>query len=109
MRLLLDENFPATIAADFVKVGFEILTVYSLGWVGTKNGLLLKRAPSVCDVFVTLDKSLPFQHNIAALTIGIVVVKAHSNRRTDLIPLIEKVFDAAKTVKSGQVTQVQAD
>jgi predicted nuclease of predicted toxin-antitoxin system len=109
MRLLLDENFPATIAADFVKDGFEVMTVYSLGWVGTKNGLLLKRAPSVCDVFVTLDKSLPFQHNIAALSIGIVLVKSRSNRRTDLMPLIEKIFSTALIVQSGQVMQVQTD
>jgi predicted nuclease of predicted toxin-antitoxin system len=109
MRLLLDENFPATIATDFVKDGFEVMTVYSLGWVGTKNGLLLKRAPSVCDVFVTLDKSLPFQHNISALSIGIVLVKSNSNRRADLIPLIEKVFSAALVVQAGQVMQVQFD
>jgi predicted nuclease of predicted toxin-antitoxin system len=109
MRLLLDENFPATIAADFVKDGFDVMTVYSLGWVGTKNGLLLKRAPTVCDVFVTLDKSLPFQHNIAALSIGVVLVKSHSNRRADLTPLIEKVFAAASIVLAGQVMQVQND
>ncbi len=108
MRLLLDENFPATIAADFVKDGFHVETVHSLSWLGIKNGALLKRAPSVCDVFVTLDKSLPFQHNLTVLTIGIVLVKAHFNRRADLLPLIDKVFAAALLVKAGQVLHVQA-
>ena len=56
MRLLLDENFPA----DFAKLlgDHEVTTVHSLGWSGIKNGELLRRAHTVCDVFVTLDRNL---------------------------------------------------
>ena len=65
MRILLDENFPA----DFSKllVGHEVFTVHSLGWSGVKNGELLRRAHSVCEVFVTLDRNLEFQQNLKAL------------------------------------------
>jgi hypothetical protein len=59
MCILLDENFPV----DFAKllVGHEVATVYNLGWSGIKNGELLRRAYSVCEVFVTLDRNLEFQ------------------------------------------------
>ena len=30
-------------------------TVQDLGWAGTKNGVLLRRAADLCDVFVSMD------------------------------------------------------
>jgi predicted nuclease of predicted toxin-antitoxin system len=101
MRILLDENFPV----DFVKLlqGREIATVHSLGWSGIKNGELLRRAHSVCDVFVTLDRNLEFQQNIKILPFGVVVVRARSNRVADLTPHIASILEAASRVAPGQV------
>jgi hypothetical protein len=62
MRILLDENLPADFAA--LLVGHEASNVHSHGWVGIKNGELLRRAHGVCEVFVTLDRSVEFQQNI---------------------------------------------
>ena len=106
MRILLDENFPI----DFAKllVGHEVATVHSLGWSGIKNGELLRRAYSVCDVFVTLDRNLEFQQNIKVLSFGIVVVRARSNRVADLSPHIECILAAANRVMPGQVEKVGA-
>jgi hypothetical protein len=36
-----------------------------IGWSGVKNGELLRRAAGVCDVFVTLDRSLQHQQKIS--------------------------------------------
>jgi predicted nuclease of predicted toxin-antitoxin system len=62
MRILLDENFPADLAA--LLVGHDASNVHTHGWAGIKNGELLRRAHGVCDVFVTLDRNLEFQQNI---------------------------------------------
>jgi predicted nuclease of predicted toxin-antitoxin system len=59
MRILLDENFPADFAG--LLAGHEVLHVHSLGWAGVKNGELLRRASAICQIFVTLDRSLEFQ------------------------------------------------
>ena len=101
MRILLDENFPA----DFAKllVGHEAITVHSLGWAGIKNGELLRRAHSICEVFITLDRSLEFQQKIKALPFGVVVVRSHSNRMADLTPHIPSILAAAKRVAPGHV------
>lgn len=101
MRILLDENFPVDFAKLFI--GYEILTVHSLGWSGIKNGELLRRAHSVCDVFVTLDRNLEFQQNIKILPFGVVVVRARSNRVADLVPHLASILDAANCVLPGQV------
>ena len=52
MRILLDENFPI----DFAKLlmEHEVSTIHSLGWLGIKNGELLRRAHGICEVFITL-------------------------------------------------------
>lgn len=106
MRILLDENFPADFAG--LLVGHEILHVHSLGWAGVKNGELLRRASSVCQVFVTLDRNLEFQQNIKVLPIGIVVVRAVSNRMVDLVPLIPSILTAAARANPGHATTVGA-
>lgn len=101
MRILIDENFPS----DFAKLieGHEVFTVHGLGWSGVKNGELLRRAVEVCDVFLTLDRSLEFQQNIFALPFGVVVVRSVSNRVTDLKPPIPGILAAAKEVSPGRV------
>jgi len=101
MRILLDENFPV----DFAKMqtGHEIVTVYSLGWSGIKNGELLRRVNGVCEVFVTLDRNLEFQQNIKILPFGVVVVCARSNRVANLVPHIASILEAACCVAPGQV------
>jgi hypothetical protein len=101
MRILFDENFPVDFSNQFE--AHEIHTVHSLGWSGIKNGELLRRAHAVCDVFVTLDRNLEFQQNIKALPFGIVVVRAVSNRMSDLIPLAAAIVAAATAVSAGKV------
>lgn len=101
MRILLDENFPADFA-DLL-VGHEVVTVHSLGWSGVKNGELLRRAPSVCEVFVTLDRNLEFQQNLKVLSIGIVVVRSRSNRMADLAPHAASLLEAAARAGAGQL------
>lgn len=106
MRILLDENFPA----DFSKllVGHEVFTVHNLGWSGVKNGELLRRAHSVCEVFVTLDRNLEFQQNLKILPFGVVVVRSVSNRMADLTPHITSILAAASRVTPGQVERAGA-
>lgn len=104
MRILLDENFPADFAKLFVDQ--EIFTVHSLGWSGIKNGELLRRAQSACDVFVTLDRNLEFQQNIRILPFGIVLVRSISNRLADLIPHVASIVSAAGRVLPGEVEKV---
>jgi hypothetical protein len=44
---LLDENLPHDLIAGLV--GHSVATVQGLGWAGTKNGDLLRRASGVTD------------------------------------------------------------
>ena len=104
MRVLLDENLPLEFAAEIV--GFSVATVRGLGWSGTKNGELMRRAAPICDVFVTMDRNFPYQQNIPALSFGVIVVYAHSNRLTDLRPIVPELLAAIPAAAAGTWVRV---
>ena len=56
MRVLLDENLPHDLTGALI--GHSVSTVQALGWAGTKNGALLKRASGLIDALVTMDRNL---------------------------------------------------
>jgi len=84
MRILLDECIPRRL----------------------KRYLLLKLAESEYDVFLTLDKGVQYQQNLSDRKIGVVVVRALSNRIEDLtehVPACLAVFDV---IVAGQVVRI---
>lgn len=104
MRVLLDENLPHDLIDALV--GHSVSTVHGLGWAGTKNGALLKRADRAIDAFITMDANLEHQQNVSMLLFGIVVVGASSNRMQDLTPLIPEILEALGRVQPGTVEHV---
>ncbi len=80
----------------------------ALAGQASKNGELLRRANSVCEVFVTLDRNLVFQQSIKGLLFGIVTLSSRSNRVADLIPHITSILEAASRVAPGQFAKVGA-
>lgn len=106
MRVLLDENVRHDLKAKLV--GHEVVTVQGLGWSGTLNGELLKRASGTIDAFVTMDRKLEHQHDPTVLPFGIVVLRARSSKMQDLMPLVRDILGALASLKPGQVTRVGA-
>jgi hypothetical protein len=83
VRVLLDESVPRKLAREFV--GHEARTVTELGWAGTKNGDLLRRAAAEgFRVLVTTDQNLEYQQNLSKLDLGLAVLVAKSNRLVHL-------------------------
>ena len=106
MRVLLDESLPIDFAHDLTAVNAQ--TVKALGWAGLKNGALLRQAAEQFQVLVTMDKNLRFQQNLAAHPLGVVLIRARSNRIDDLRPLVPKILEAIATVEPGQILAVGA-
>jgi hypothetical protein len=107
MRVLLDENLPRQLKPHF-SADVEVLTVQERGWSGIKNSELLRLAAGEFNVFLTMDRGVQFQQNLQSLTIGILVLRAPSNRFEDLQPLISEVHNALDTIQPGQVRHVGA-
>ena len=105
MRVLLDENLPHTLRRLFENPT-EVITVGYRGWAGKANGELLRLAANEFDVFITMDRSIPYQQSLVELQMGIVLLEADSNRDEDLAPLIPQVNFILETLKEGEVVRV---
>lgn len=101
MRVLLDESVPVDLAHDLAPLDAQ--TVLALGWAGLKNGALLRPAAGQFQVLITMDKNLQFQQNLSAHGIGVVLIRAHSNRISDLRPLVPQILRAVAGAQPGQV------
>lgn len=106
MRILLDEDIPRRLGP--LLVGHDASTVPRSGWSGIKNGKLLALAATRFDVFLTMDRNLEFQQNLAALPIAILVIEALSNRIAHLRPLVLEILRALNSVRPKSLRRVGA-
>ncbi len=102
--ILLDECLPR-------KLKFELsphtaLTVTEVGWPGVRNGALLRLAEGEFDLFLTVDRNLRHQQNIADYDIAIIVVTAKNNKVETLRPLIRLILEEVEAIRPGTVVLV---
>ena len=105
VRILLDENLPRRLTRFF---GPEVqaTTVGRRGWSGRRNGELLGVAEQEFDAFLTTDKGIPHQHNLAGIDRTIILLRAKSNDYEDLSPLMDEVNAALASVEPGTVVRI---
>jgi hypothetical protein len=104
MRLLLDDHLPIGLAAELP--GHTVDTVSGRGWIGIKNGDLLRRMSGQYNVLVTMDRAIEFQQRISTLPFGIVLVRARSDRMEDLRPLVPSILSTIAAVNLGRIRRV---
>jgi hypothetical protein len=64
VRVLLDECLPKRLKRELV--GHDTRTIPEMGWASKRNGELLALAVGRFDVFLTADRNLSFQQDVAA-------------------------------------------
>ncbi len=106
MRLLIDECIPRKFKASLTTHGHKCLTVPEAGFAGKKNGELLSAAEGHFDVFITLDRGIQYQQNIKGRRIGLIIIRAKSNRLADVRPHAPECLVALQTIASGEVVQI---
>lgn len=105
MRVLLDEQLDRRLKSLF-DADMDVVTVPERGWSGMADGDMLRMAEQEFDALVTMDRGIPHQQNLGVLNLGVVVVRAYSNRRADVAPLIPQVIVVLRSVQPGQVIYV---
>jgi hypothetical protein len=102
VKVFLDECVDWRLARDLV--GHQVMTARQMGWASIKNGELLALASQEFDAFVTVDRNLSFQQNLATLTIAVIVLQAPTNRLADLQLLVPRLLSAIASATPGPVT-----
>lgn len=87
-------------------VGHSVVTVPQAGLGGVTNGELLRRLDGSCDAFITVDRNLPHQQQLADLSFGVIVIRAPSNRLADMLPLAPEVLASLSSLEPGDVVNI---
>jgi hypothetical protein len=104
VQVLLDECVDRRLAREVS--GHQVQTVPGMGWAGKRNGELLRLAKAQLDVFVTVDRDLPNQHDISQYDLAVVILIARSNRLADLQPLVQQLLVQLNSIKAGDVVEI---
>ena len=104
MRVLLDTCVPKRLARDLP--GYEVRHAAELGWGDLDDGPLLTAMAGSFDALVTVDRNLPYQPNLSSRPFAVLLLRAHSNRLTDLARLVPKLRAALKRAAPGQLIEL---
>ena len=97
MRVLLDECVDWRLLRDLTD--HDAKTVKQLGWEHVQDGALLSLASEHFDVFITVDKDLPNEQNIASFDISVIVLRGRTTRLPDLHELLQPLREALRNAK----------
>src|SRR5258708_36662403 len=79
--------------------GHAVKTVSETAWRGSKDGSLLTYAQEQFDVFVTIDRKLERQHNVAKLKLGFVLVRVPNNEIGSYHTIFAELQKTAQSIK----------
>ena len=104
MRVLLDGCVPRRLAKELAE--HEVQTVPKMGWGNFDDGPLLDVMAGRFDVLITIDKSLPKQQRLNNRPFAVIVLRAKTNRLSDLLPLVPALRLAIEELRPGQVREL---
>jgi predicted nuclease of predicted toxin-antitoxin system len=102
LKILLDESVPHVVQTRLSHLA--IRTVQDMGWTGTKNGELLRRAEAEFDVFVTADQKLRYQQNLSGRNLAIIVLPTNQVRA--VVTMLPAIENALKLVQPGAFIEI---
>jgi hypothetical protein len=84
----------------------EVRTAPQMGWGDLDDGPLLIAMSGDFDALITVDRNLRYQQNLRDRPFGVVVLRAKSNRITDLLALMPRLRDVLGELRPGEVREV---
>lgn len=105
--MLLDACVPRRLRNSLSE--HEVRTAPEMGWGDLDNGDLLDAMEGHFEALVTVDKRLPNEQHIQNRPLGVVVLRARSNRLSDLLPLAPGLHAALSSLAAGEVQEIRAD
>jgi predicted nuclease of predicted toxin-antitoxin system len=105
LKILLDECVDPK-AAKFFSNQFEVKHLRDVGWLGIKNGELVKQASQAFDVLFTIDSNMRHQTSLKGLSLIVVVAQGHFRVVEDYKEHIAKFELLYDTLQKGQYQSI---
>src|SRR3981189_1243020 len=105
MKILIDECLPDELKESVAAMGHECQTVRRAGYGSKKNGELLRLADCEWDVMLISDRNIKYQQNITGRRISILILRAKSTGKKDLLPLMPACSEALLSIQPGRVVE----
>jgi hypothetical protein len=103
MRVLFDQATPVPIRSYLE--GHTVSTAFRQGWDKLRNGELLAAAEQAgFDLFLTTDKNIRYQQNLADRKIAVIVLG--QQQWPHVRPHIQRVVDAVNAATPGSFADV---
>jgi hypothetical protein len=102
MNILLDECTPRIVKKRLSHLA--IRTVQEMGWAGVKNGELLKLAEAQFEVFITTDKNLRHQQNLAKRKLAFILLP--TNQVPIVAALVPEIEAALNKIQTGDFVEI---
>jgi hypothetical protein len=105
MKILLDENIDVRFKNLFDTTVHQVFTVKDMNWLGIKNGKLLKLLEeNHFDIFISVDKNLPYQQDIEMLPVFIIILNVKRNVLARISSLYPNILESIpKSFRKGIV------
>ncbi len=104
MKILFDVNMPHPLRQELP--GHEVFTAQFQGWAELENGDLITAAEKAgFDVFVTADKNLRYQQNLAGRKIAILVLP--TNKLKALRQITSSIRAKLDAIKPGEYFEIE--
>jgi len=105
MKILLDECLPRRLKDQFA--GHDCATVPEALLGGKTNGELLYIAEKQgFEIFLTMDKGIEYEQNLAGRQIAVIILRTKSNRLVELVPLVEACLTQMRSIKPGRIVRI---
>jgi predicted nuclease of predicted toxin-antitoxin system len=106
LKILIDQNVSARLAR--LLTGHDATHASSMGWADLTNGDLLTAAEAdAFEIFITADKNIRYQQNLAGRRIALVVLD--TNQLDILFANVDLIRHAVDTVPAGGYVTVLFD
>jgi predicted nuclease of predicted toxin-antitoxin system len=104
VKILFDHCLPRRLSRAFPN--HAVRNTADRSWERLRNGRLLSAASNEFDVFLTIDKKLKHQQNLATLPVAVIVIMAPSNRLADLLPFVSAVEEELVRLRPRTLVEV---
>jgi hypothetical protein len=102
MKILFDQGTPAPLRRALA--GHSVSTAYEMAWTRLNNGALLRAAETQFDVFITTDRNLRYQQNVAGFRLAILVLPTTNWPKIRANQAL--VVDAVEKLRPGDIIEL---